>query len=98
MDNYLRGHKIEKLNSEWVYSDTKEPTAYNERDCGFCGMNNTKDGHDGCLGTLPGLMNACCGHGELNTAYVQFLDNKIISGQDSIKIIEILKRNINIKN
>lgn len=24
--SYLRGHKIEKIDSEWVFSDTKEPT------------------------------------------------------------------------
>lgn len=89
--NYLRGHKIERQGNEFIYSDTKEPTAHNERDCGFCGMGNTEEGHDSCLGTLPGLMNACCGHGELNDTYIQFLDGKIIKGQRAIKIIQQLK-------
>ena len=93
MTSYLRGHKIEQLNGVWVYTDTKQPTAHNERDCGFCGMKNTKEGHDGCLGSLPGLMNACCGHGKINFAYVQFMDGRTINKQDAIEIIEILKRN-----
>jgi len=69
--NYLRGHKIEMVDGQWVYSDNRTPTAGNPRDCGFCGRPNTTDGHDGCLGTLPGVRNACCGHGEPNMAYVQ---------------------------
>lgn len=40
--------------------------------CGYCGVSRTKEGHDGCLGTLENVMNACCGHGELGMAYVQF--------------------------
>lgn len=82
---------MQLLNGQWVYSDTKQPTANNQRDCGFCGLSNTKEGHDGCLDTLPGLMNACCGHGELNEAFVQFWDGKIIKGQRAIKIIQLLK-------
>ena len=80
MSEYLRGHQIEKVNDQYVYSDTKEPTAGNERDCGHCGLRNTIEGHDGCLGTLPGVMNACCGHGH-QEAYVQFENGVIIRGR-----------------
>ena len=74
-------------------------TAIGQKICKECGLERTKEGHDGCLGTLPGLMNACCGHGKYGEGvYVQFLDGKSIHGEDAIKIIEILKRNINIKN
>ena len=93
----LRGHEIEFLNGKWVYSDTKELTAkaYENRPCGHCGLNYTKEGHDGCLGTLPGLMNACCGHGDTKDAYVQFLDGSGVFCEDAIKIMDILKKVVN---
>lgn len=62
-------------NQHWRYSDNHAPTHDPEagKNCGYCGLKETKDGHDGCLGTLPWpVMNACCGHGEENLAYVQF--------------------------
>ncbi|MGY0692961.1 hypothetical protein ACW2QC_09260 [Virgibacillus sp. FSP13] len=92
----LRGHGIEFLNNEWVYSDTKEPTVingqYQERSCGHCGKECTPEGHDGCLGTLPGVMNACCGHGQTRESYVQFLDGYSIHGEDGLSILNILKK------
>jgi len=94
MGNQLRGHKIECVNGEWVYSDTEEPTVSgnSKRACGVCSEHRTKEGHDACLGTLPGLMNACCGHGVEDEAYVQFLDGFSVHGSDAAGIISILKR------
>ena len=91
----LRGHEIEMLNGKWVFSDTKESTdsTQHDRSCGHCQKPYTKEGHDGCLGTLKGLMNACCGHGENRDAYVQFLDKTSIHGEDAVIILNILKRN-----
>lgn len=40
--------------------------------CAKCHRLPTAEGHDGCLGTLPGVWNACCGHGNPREAYVQF--------------------------
>jgi hypothetical protein len=93
--SYLRGHEIEFINDEWIYRDTKEPTAttYGTRPCGYCGLGYTKEGHDGCLGVLQGLMNACCGHGDVKGAYVQFIDSSVVEGEDAITIMDILKRN-----
>jgi hypothetical protein len=90
----FRGHNIEVLNGIWVYSDTKEPTAlnYKSRSCKNCGKNYTEEGHDGCLGTLKGIMNACCGHGNTDDAYVQFLDGFVIDGEDAKIIQNILKK------
>ena len=45
---------------------------YAKETCGHCGLNRTEQGHDGCIGTLKGVMNACCGHGQDSAAYVQF--------------------------
>ena len=95
MTDYLRGHKIERLGDEFAYSDTKTPTANNVRACGYCGLGNTKEGHDGCLGELPGIMNACCGHGVKRDAYVQFLDGVSIHGESAGVILDELKKLIN---
>ena len=63
--------------------------------CTHCGKERTAEGHDGCVGTLPNVMNACCGHGKVNEAYVQFNhkdykkdSNKYrITGQEAINLI-----------
>lgn len=53
--------------------------------CVMCQKGPTIEGHDGCLGTLPGpIMNACCGHGETGIAYIQYRDGKIIAGAEAI--------------
>lgn len=40
--------------------------------CAHCKKLPTPEGHDGCLGTLPEniIMNACCGHGDIEVAYI----------------------------
>ena len=38
--------------------------------CRECGLKRDEDGHDPCLGTLPGVMNACCGHGKIRLWYL----------------------------
>ncbi len=43
-----------------------------DRPCGHCGLPNRSDGHDACLGVIPGAMNACCGHGNIKFAYIQY--------------------------
>lgn len=92
--SHFRGHAIEKLDGEWVYSDTKESTVktYEKRPCGHCDKMPTQEGHDACLGTLIGVMNACCGHGQTNEAYAQLLDGHGIHGEDAITVMAILKK------
>lgn len=89
-----RGNDIEFINDMWIYSDTKESVAnnYMHKTCGYCGRTYTEEGHDGCLGTLQGLMNACCGHGNIEEAYVQFWDGSCVRGQDAKIIQDILKK------
>lgn len=91
----LRGHEIEHNGKEWIYSDNKKSTieTHKSRPCGKCGKHETKEGHDACLRTLPGLMNACCGHGDNNEAYVQYWDGRTIHGNKATKIINELKLN-----
>lgn len=85
----FRGHNIERTNGKWIYSDTKQPvpTTWQDRPCGHCGRHNTPEGHDGCLGTLPDVVNACCGHGETKEAYVQFTDKTILRNKEALKWI-----------
>lgn len=69
-------------------------------DCDHCGLKATKEGHDGCLGELPGpVMNACCGHGQDEVAYIQF-DNEdykndsnknLVSGKEAVYLQNLLK-------
>lgn len=88
-----RGHQIEYSQGAYRYKDTLGKVSDNpNRACRYCGLSNTKEGHDGCLGELPGLMNACCGHGNLNETYVQFLDEYCIRGFHASIIQSILKQ------
>lgn len=93
MSEHLRGWPIEQDDSgQWIYSDTREPTAdtWKDRQCGHCHLPRTPEGHDGCLGTLPGITNACCGHGIKTAAYLQFLDGEILRGIEALnKICEL---------
>ena len=94
MSRKFRGNDIELINGKYVFSDTKEliSETYKQKTCGNCGRHYTAEGHDGCLGTLKGIMNACCGHGNVNEAYVQFLDGYCVRKEDAIIILEILKK------
>lgn len=52
----------------------------NARPCPLCGGDPKQFGdHDPCLGHLPGVRNACCGHG-VDTPYIQFENGVLIEG------------------
>lgn len=64
--------------------------------CSHCNLQRTKEGYDGCIGFLKRVKNACCGHGDIRGAYVQF-DHKNykekpnafrISGQKALDYIQ----------
>jgi len=82
----IRGHEIEEVNGQWVFSDTKEPTitTWKSRNCNNCNKDFPSNDHDPCIGNLPGVMNACCGHGIDKEAYVQFPDGEHLSGKEAI--------------
>ncbi|MDY6796983.1 MAG: hypothetical protein SWK76_17125 [Actinomycetota bacterium] len=46
-----------------VYADNKVPVFEEERPCVRCGRMPTEGGADACLGNIPGVTGACCGHG-----------------------------------
>jgi hypothetical protein len=89
-----RGHCIELAKDKWVYSDTKELVRdfHFIRACGNCNMPYTNEGHDGCLGKLRGVTNACCGHGNIDEAYIQFLNAFCVRGEVARIILNILKK------
>lgn len=89
---FLRGHPIEYREGRWVYVDTGEPTVetWRDRPCGHCGLHNTPEGHDGCLGVLPGVMSTCCGHGDAQRAYVQWPTRERVGGVEALEVINKL--------
>ena len=87
----LRGCTIYLKDKVWYYVEDNSPVTQDVFKCGHCGKANTKEGHDGCLGTLKGIRNACCGHGE-DEAYLQFADMQCIRGAATLKIIDRVKR------
>lgn len=60
--SFTQGHEIIRQDDEWVYADTGESIGI-PRACKFCKCFPTPEGHDACLGHIPGAVHACCGHG-----------------------------------
>lgn len=57
---FIRGHPI-VFQDGWEYLDGVSISV--ERACTRC-KRMPVDGHDACLGELPGVTSACCGHGK----------------------------------
>lgn len=94
MKQTLRGNEIYLTDSgSYKYKDDDTNTLDNwkTKPCGACGLGFTKEGHDGCIGELKDVINACCGHGISNDAYVQFSKTNRIDGQDAINYIKSCK-------
>ena len=82
-----RGHSIVLKSGVWLYADTRLPVSEQpDRQCGHCGKPNTPEGHDGCLGELAGVLNACCGHGRHEVAYLQTVDGRRFTGKIALKM------------
>lgn len=89
-EDFFRGYPIKvDEDGRFIFSDTGKPVedTWKDRPCGHCGLYNTAEGHDGCLGTLPGVLNACCGHGNISEAYVQFEDGESLREKAAIEWI-----------
>lgn len=92
----LRGHAIYFDGQEFRYSDNHQSTieTWKDRPCGHCGLHNTMEGHDGCLGTLPGVLNACCGHGVDRSAYIQYTDGTEVRGDAAMKLSDVNDKHV----
>jgi hypothetical protein len=53
------------------------------RRCPACLKPRTIEGHDPCLGALPGVNFACCGHG-VHRGYISFTNGLIIRGKFNV--------------
>ena len=64
--------------------------------CAKCSEAPTEKGHDYCLGTLPFVWNACCGHGNTKMAYIQWYKNRFFrfSGRLAIITQKILRKEL----
>lgn len=62
--SYERGHEIyyDTNNSVWRYMDNNQFLHEIERACIHC-LQLPINGFDACLGELPNVKHACCGHG-----------------------------------
>jgi len=83
MTALLHGNPIyfDKGQRVWRYSDNHEPIDCSEkRLCPKCQKFPTKEGHDACLGTLPGVKFACCGHGQAGQGYIMFNNGVVLRG------------------
>lgn len=57
--------------------------------CGHCKLERTPEGHDGCIGELPGtVINACCGHGGAEDVYIQYSDKPRVADEEAVRIME----------
>ena len=56
-----------------------------DRVCYECGEKAKRFEPDPCLGNLPGVTSACCGHGNPNKAYVQFTNGVVFRGFNKIE-------------
>jgi hypothetical protein len=90
----FRGYDIESIDGvEWLFCDNGKTVrkTWEERPCGHCLKETAKSGHDTCLGAIPGVINACCGHGNANEAYVQLAYGVAVYGESAKILCEELK-------
>ena len=85
---YVRGHEVyyDFKNETYRYSDDDTEVfmvvsgkVSDERDCPYCELPPGDEQCDACLGLLPGVKAACCGHGDRKSSYVIFNDERELS-------------------
>lgn len=68
-EQMINGHKI----------TADEKTNITVMPCPKCGHYPDDNGNDYCLGQLPGVIHACCGHG-VDEGYIMFENGVTIRG------------------
>lgn len=82
------GRKRARAYGHDIFTDKDGTTRYcddlsvfdknNVRPCKRCGADPIEtDGHDPCIANLPGVRNACCGHG-VDDPYIEFNDGRVV--------------------
>lgn len=94
MRDYFRGHEIVKQGDVYVYADNGKSVAetWEGRPCGYCGLANTVEGYDGCIGEVPDTMNACCGHGNAELAYIQYEDGCRVGEEKAMNTFKRMRK------
>lgn len=84
-----RGHHMTVTPGDpqgWRYTDGVPVAMDPSRPCGACGRADDEAGHDGCLGELPGVVNACCGHGNVRDAWVVLADGRRLAKEAAVAL------------
>lgn len=72
---HIRGHHVtHDPTLGWVDDRGTHGDDLMTQSCAACGLHPTPEGHDGCLGELPGVESACCGHGGRQNATLYVSD------------------------
>lgn len=85
---WIKSFKISDETGRWFFEDTMEPLPDHGgaiRPCAECNkiFKGSYNGEaDPCLGELPGVDNACCGHGIKSESYIRFTNGIIIKNFD----------------
>lgn len=61
---------------------------WNGNRCVLCNEQRTVDGHDPCIANLPGVLYACCGHGNAD-GYIKFSDGRCLRFQPTEVDVDI---------
>ena len=91
--SYFRGHPTIWVKNQWLYEDTKTRAGCGgeERTCKKCCGKASEDSGNGyvdpCMGLLPGVANACCGHGVRSRAYIRFNNGVEICGFKIVRVV-----------
>lgn len=90
--SFSRGHSIvqQPNSSVWVFEDNLEP-CYHQRACIKCKIMATPFEADPCIGMLPDVKFACCGHGIKGKDYV------LMNSGERMSLAEYYKRINNAK-
>lgn len=83
---FFRGHPTVyegeyPRNGRWLYEDTREPLPCDGgeiRPCKRCGSVHQHHESDPCLGNLPGVDSACCGHGARELSFIKFTNGVVV--------------------
>lgn len=76
----VRGRDTYRDETGWRWRATGELVKKTEIECLECGESCGFDGPDPCLGQLPGVRGACCGHGRREHSYITFENGVTVRG------------------
>lgn len=80
---YMSGKDI-NANKRFIRDSKGRFISERKLKCPKCGKCVTKDGHDPCIANLPGVENACCGHG-IKEGYIAFKNGPVIRGNFKVE-------------